>query len=177
MSALENLAQSDASVSDFYKKVMSSMGQTPKVETTAAEPQKPVKDTRLDLIVEKYATATIKDVLAPLKLHDRYQKLIQNHVLQHAKDLASLDAEGVKTLARQFITNSGFTVEEMRQVRETPVKSNRPVTGRQNGAAPGVPAKSGAKSAAAAPKFKNREEYLNHRAGVVEDLISELIGS
>lgn len=174
MSALEELAKSDAEVGSFYKKVMSSMGQTPKTETPAVEPQ-PAKDTRLDLVLEKYAAATIKDVLAPLKLQDRYQKMIQNHVLQNAKDLAALDAEGVKTLARAFIHNSGFTVEEMRQARETPVKT-KPVTGRQNGAAGGA-AGGAAKSGAKPPVAKNREEWLQNRARVVEDLISEIIGS
>lgn len=176
MSAMEELAKTDAEVSNFYQKVMKSMGQTPQQPQQPTTPTiEPAKDARLDRVVEQYAVFTIKSVLEPLRLQDRYQRMIQNHVLQHAKDLAALDAEGVKSLARQFISNSGFTVEEMRKATETPVKPTKPVTGSgRQGASPGAPA---SKAKQPEPKkFKNREEYLEHRASVVEDLISELMG-
>lgn len=175
MSALEDLAKTDAEVSTFYKKVMSSMGSNPSIEqpqAAAQQQQQPAVDTRLDAVVHRHAELTIKEVLEPLCLQERYRKMVVNHVMQHAKDLAALDSNGVKSLARQFISDSGFTLEEMRKAQTTPVKPAKPRTaGIGGGASPA--AKPAAK--AEPKKFKNREEYLTHRESVLDNIISDLL--
>jgi hypothetical protein len=172
MSALEGLSKTDPDVGSFYKKVMSSMGQNPPQQEQQQQQQAPAVDTRLDAVVHRHAELTIKDVLAPLTLQDRYQKMVVNHVMQNAKDLAALDSNAVKQLARQFIADSGFTIEEMRKAQTTPVKPTKPKTaGAGGGASPAAP-KTPAK---AIEKPKSREDYLQRRENMLSDLITELM--
>lgn len=173
MSAMEELAQKDADVNAFYKKVLTYMETGSRSSAPAAREVEtaPVKDPRLEKVLERYAANTVRDVLAPLQLQPKYARLLENHVLQNAKDVSTLDAKGVKDLARQFIADSGFTLEEMRKAKDSPVTPAKPKTGRGGAPAP-APAK---KAAAAQPKeFKTRAEWLQHREGVVKDIIAEL---
>lgn len=173
MDAMETLAQKDAEIKGFYAKVTKYMADGTVPQKIKAEPEKPATtDARVDKIIERDARRTVADVLAPLKLQDKFSKLITNHVVANAKDLAGLDAEAIKKLTKGFMTENGFELAEMR----TPVKAadekGKPKTGRQ-GTAATVTTKKAPSKGETEPKFKTREEVLNHRAKALDDLIAE----
>lgn len=172
MSALEELAKTDGDVGKFYKKVtdyMSTGNRQPTVETKA-EPQ---VDKRVERIVEKQARVQVAEVLGPLKLQPKYVRLIENHVVQNAKDLADLDSAAVKKLAKAWIADNGFTLDEMRPVKTDAKAKDKPPTGRQN--APAAAQNKSGKKAEAKPK--TREEWLESRAKNIDSIIAELMPS
>lgn len=180
MSAMEAMAKTDPEVGKFYKKVMDHMGvETPANQSQQQSASEPAKDTRLDRIVERHARATIGEVLQPLKLQDKYVKLITNHVLQNASDPADIDAAIVKKFARSWMAESGFSLEEMRQAKAAAADPKpKPPVGRQNAAAPGSRGGKAPAKADKAPDLKTREgreAWLRERESRLDEIIAELM--
>lgn len=172
MDAVETLAQKDAEIKSFYAKVTKHMADGTVGAKIKAEPEKPATDTRVDKIIERDARRTVADVLAPLKLQDKFTKLISNHVVANATDLAELNADAIKKLTKGFMTENGFELAEMRQPVKATEEKGKPKTSRQGTAATTTVTKKATKTAEE-PKFKTREEVLKHRASTLDDLIAE----
>lgn len=168
MEALEAMAGKDPEAKTLYGKVMKFMETGAMPDTTPTEPK---ADPRLELILRKEAERTVTDVLAPLGLQTKYEKLIGQHVLQNAKDPTRLDAAEVKSLTRAFMSDMGFTLTDMRKAKVDGGEPSKPKTAHQKA----VATRTSAKPKGEEPmKFKSREELLQHREKALSDLMAEL---
>ncbi len=172
MSALEEMAKTDRDVHGFYRKVTEYMetGQKPEPKAEEAKP-----DPRLVKMFEREAERTVVDTLRPLGLQDKYQKLIRSYVLSKT-DAADVTDTVVKKLTKEFMTEHGFRLADMKLAQPDPAPvQKKPPTASGRGGSAGAPAAKPEKKADAA-KFKTREDYLEHRRSVLDSLISDLSG-
>lgn len=171
MSALEEMAKQDREIHGFYRKVVQFMetGEKPKAASEKIE-AKP--DPRIEKMVEREARREIADTLEPLKLQPKYQKLITNYVMSNAKDMTDLDSTKVKKLTKEFLTEHEFKLADIQAKKpEGSAAKDKPNTGKPANSSP--TRVEGDKPADPA-KFKSREEYLDHRRGVLDKLIADL---
>lgn len=167
MSALEELAKKDREIHDFYRKVVTFMETGERKSPAAAEA--PKADPRLDKILEREAKRSVAEVLEPLQLQPRFMKMISKHVLDGSKG-EELSTAQVKKLTREFLTENDYKLVDV-QIKDATTKL-KPATTRGPGA--GAASQQRSEPTVDPAKFKNREEYLEHRRGVLDKLIADL---
>jgi len=173
MSALEEMAKQDREIHGFYRKVVQFM-QTGESRPEPKTPEAPKPDARIDKVLEREARRTVTETLAPLQLQPKFEKLIAGHVLQNAKDLAELSAAQIKKLTREFLTEHDFKLADVQVPKQKDdAAGDKPTTTRASGTPAPAARKTDTKAAEPA-KFKSREEYLEHRRSILDNLIADL---
>lgn len=169
------LSKTDNEVAKAIQKVVSAMnGQKP--DTTPAQPaaaEAPKSDPRVERLLEKEARRVTNDVLKAANVKSAMREVMADYVVGRTDDIAGLTEKSVKTLVREFMKEKGFSLEDV--LTKTAAKKTTDAPAKPNtGGKAGLPAATKKADQAEEPKFKSRQEFLEHRKAKLETLFSEL---
>ena len=191
MEAFEEMTHTNQQAAQVAKQVKQILRETTKVTTPASgdtkttlfDAEKPAPadkatataDPRVDALVAQAAIGTITGALAEVK--PAFQNVVVDHIrAEHGDKLASLSASAVRTIAREFFKDKGFSSEMVLVPAsdDSPGKTKRSAPARTRaGADTSTRSKEPGGGKDEPEKAKNLDDWRDARRGRVDALVRD----